>query len=170
MQTASGRKFWPIDPRPEDVFIDDIAASLSKQCRFAGHCLRFYSVAQHCCIVHDLAISRDAKRLALAALLHDAAEAYAVDVPRPLKPFLAGYADIERALERCIETAFGLTPGVLRSDAIKYFDNVALATERRDVMGPSPHEWTTLPPPIDERITCWEPDMARDEFMRRWFR
>ena len=43
MQTISGRQFWPIDPRPEDVFIEDIAHALSMMCRFNGHCDRFYS-------------------------------------------------------------------------------------------------------------------------------
>jgi hypothetical protein len=47
IQTATGRPFWPIDPRPEDIDIEDIAHALSMLCRFGGHCLRFYSVAEH---------------------------------------------------------------------------------------------------------------------------
>lgn len=34
--TASGRPFWSMDPRPEDVRIEDIAAHLSRICRFGG--------------------------------------------------------------------------------------------------------------------------------------
>ena len=34
MQTATGRQFWPMDPRPHEVFIEDIAHALSMICRF----------------------------------------------------------------------------------------------------------------------------------------
>jgi hypothetical protein len=51
IQTASGIKFYPLAPHPEDVTIEDIAHALSKMCRFNGHnghTSAFYSVAQHC--------------------------------------------------------------------------------------------------------------------------
>ena len=47
IQTYTGRQFWPMDPRSHEVFIEDIAHSLSMMCRYAGHCERFYSVAEH---------------------------------------------------------------------------------------------------------------------------
>src|ERR1700693_75116 len=47
IQTFTGRQFWPLDPRPEEVCIEDIAHGLSNECRFAGQCRSFYSVAQH---------------------------------------------------------------------------------------------------------------------------
>ncbi len=37
MQTFAGRKFWPLDPRADEVFIVDIAHALAQQCRYAGH-------------------------------------------------------------------------------------------------------------------------------------
>lgn len=55
MQTASGRMFWPVDPRPEDVEINDIAHALSLTCRYCGHVREFYSVAQHSVLVSDAA-------------------------------------------------------------------------------------------------------------------
>lgn len=42
LQTYSGRKFYPLDPRPEDVVIEDIAHALANTCRYAGHSLTFY--------------------------------------------------------------------------------------------------------------------------------
>lgn len=51
MQTYTGRQFWPLDPLPEDVFIEDIAHALSMQCRYAGHVTRFYSVAEHSVLI-----------------------------------------------------------------------------------------------------------------------
>src|SRR6266700_4788978 len=98
IQTAMGRKFWPMDPRSGEVFIDDIAHALSMLCRFGGHCIRFYSVAEH-----SVLLSRVAEpRFKLWALLHDASEAYLADVPRPVKPALVGYKDAEERVQRAI--------------------------------------------------------------------
>lgn len=50
--TYTGRKFYPLDPRPEDVCIEDIAHALALVNRFGGHTRVPYSVAQHsvlCC-------------------------------------------------------------------------------------------------------------------------
>ena len=47
MLTYTGRRFYPIDPRPEDVCTEDIAHALSRICRFAGNTYCFYSVAEH---------------------------------------------------------------------------------------------------------------------------
>lgn len=47
MQVYSGKQFWPLDPRPEEIEIEDIAHSLANMCRFAGHSEKFYSVADH---------------------------------------------------------------------------------------------------------------------------
>lgn len=48
MFTYTGAKVYPLDLRPEDIDVETIAYSLSKQCRYAGHVTRFYSVAEHC--------------------------------------------------------------------------------------------------------------------------
>src|SRR5262245_27549306 len=95
MQTISGRKFWPLDPRPEEVCIEDIGHALSLVCRFGGHCHTFYSVAEHSVrvslLAEDMAKSsahwtdENIRMIALSGLLHDAAEAYIGDMVRPLK-------------------------------------------------------------------------------------
>ena len=46
-----GGAFWPLDPIPEEVHLEDIAHALSMQCRWGGHVRQFYSVAQHCLLV-----------------------------------------------------------------------------------------------------------------------
>jgi hypothetical protein len=104
MQTASGRMFWPLDPRPEEVHIEDIAGALSKLCRYNGHCEWHYSVAQHSVYV-SYQVPREHE---FAALMHDATEAYCADVPRPLKKHLAGYADIERNIWLAIAQRYNL--------------------------------------------------------------
>ena len=81
IQTYNGKLFSLIDPQPEDVHIADIIESLSKQCRFVGHCKYFYSVAQHSVIVSNIVNEEER----LAALMHDAVEAYIGDISKPLK-------------------------------------------------------------------------------------
>lgn len=168
MQTYSGRSFWPLDPHPSEVCIEDIAHALSNMCRFAGHVRHFYSVAEHCVRVSWLAPSHD-RMIALAGLLHDATEAYVVDVPRPLKRFLPGYNEIEARVARCIEVAFDLETGILDHPSVKRWDEVLLATEARDLMGgQSAGAWHLRAGPLDEVIEPWSPQGARMAFLNRF--
>lgn len=166
MQTHSGVQFFPLHPRAEDIRIEDIAHALAHQCRFGGHCNHFYSVAQHSVLVSRACDPLDA----FWGLLHDATEAYLVDVPKPIKRSIemAGYRAIEERLERAIAERFGLPwpmpPSVKRADV------VLLATERRDIMGPSPAPWKfdERVDPLDARILPWTPDYAKACFLRRF--
>ena len=84
--TRSGRIFYPLDPRPQDVDLGDIAHALANKCRFTGHTEPFYSVAQHSLLVcHILGALRADPLTRLWGLLHDAAEAYLPDVAAPIK-------------------------------------------------------------------------------------
>lgn len=109
--------------------------------------------------------------LSRAALLHDAAEAFWTDMPAPLKrlPELAGYRSLIKRAEFAITHCFGVA--MYRTHAaIKHADLVLLATEKRDVMGPSPHsgEWLPLPEPLVETIEPWTPEQARKQFLDAW--
>jgi hypothetical protein len=104
IQTYTGRAFGILNPHPDDIVIEDIAHSLSQQCRYAGHCVQFASVAEHCRLMWELA-SKPNKR---PALLHDATEAYLVDVPRPIKELLPDYKKIEHVLAAVIAAKFGV--------------------------------------------------------------
>lgn len=42
LQVYTGGNFYPFDPRPEEIHIEDIAHSLALQSRFGGHCRVFY--------------------------------------------------------------------------------------------------------------------------------
>jgi uncharacterized protein len=102
--TYTGKALDLENLQPADICIEDIAAALSRQCRFAGHTTWHYSVAQHSLIVADLLPRADA----LQGLMHDATEAYLVDLPTPVKKLLPGYAVLEADLWRTIAYVFGL--------------------------------------------------------------
>jgi len=98
MQTYTGKQFFPLDPRIEDIDIVDIAAGLSAMCRYNGQCTRFYSVAEHA----TLLFRRAPDHFKRAALLHDASEAYITDSITPVKRELTNYYQIENRLMRAI--------------------------------------------------------------------
>lgn len=167
--TASDVQFELFSPAPVMVRIVDIAHALANLCRFNGHTQDFYSVAQHSVIV-----SRNVPdHLALAALLHDASEAYLGDMVRPLKRSMPAYREAEANVERVIEEAFGLALTDEDRAIIKFADERALMTERRDLLRPSSHRWNLIDrnakPFIDE-IEPQGPREARAAFLDRFAR
>lgn len=163
LQTFTGISFWPLDPRPDEVDILDIAHSLSMQCRYGGHSRFFYSVAEHCVLLSH-AVPAD---LAFSALMHDAAEAYLVDVPRPIKRFLGDYKTIESNLESVILPAFGLpypTPALVME-----YDSRILIDEREQLMAAPPRPWGDIASgPLGVRILGYPPMRAETIFLRRF--
>jgi len=163
MQTHTGRQFWPLAPNPEDVCLDDIAHALGLVCRFAGHCKRFYSVAEHSLYVAEQVLTMGVAwaggdyrpgvaDLIRQALLHDAAEAYLGDIIRPLKPTWQEYRVIEKNLLECIHEALWVPANAEDQQAIKHADNILLATEARDLMLAPPAPWSALPSPRTQEI------------------
>lgn len=167
MQTATGRVCWPIDPRPEDIYIEDIAHALAHQCRYGGHCQRFYSVAEHSILVSRLV----PKEHALAGLLHDASEAYCVDVPAPLKRQLVGYKEIEKLNWNAICDRFGLLHRM--PTCVHHADVAMLFAEQKALMLPSPRpDWgmgRLTPMSADPAsIVGYSPVQARRLFLERF--
>lgn len=155
IHTYTGRRFFVDDIRPEDIHVADIAHALAFQCRFNGHTPHYYSVAQHSCLVaHHVAKSEQ-----LWALLHDAGEAYVPDVPRPFKPSLQGFKDLEERILRPVVKRFGLTWPV--PDSVHYVDTHIVAAEANRLWNPRP-SWTQHFHPIDlpRMFECWGPQEA----------
>jgi hypothetical protein len=135
IQTYSGRKFFPMDPRVEDVCIVDIAHALSQKCRFTGHCSEFWSVANH-----SIAVAGECSgKNALVALMHDAAEAYMPDVASPIKSLLPDIIEMESRLWKCIAERFDLPLEI--PIEVKTIDLLVLESERRRFMSPCKHDW-----------------------------
>ncbi len=182
IQTATGRQAWPLDPRPEDVDIADIAHALSQICRFTGHCHEFYSVAQHAVLV-SLNVPPEH---AAWALLHDAAEAYIGDISRPLKRHLwAGpergcqlpsepVKETEERLLMVIGRRFGLSVSAWKAAKpfIDHADMLLLATEARDLMAPLHpawhHQWLNGYPVLPDPIQPVAPLLAKFMFLERF--
>lgn len=162
IQTHSGVMFWPLDPRADEVVIEDIAHALSMQCRFGGHSNRFYSVAEHSLLVSSLL----PPALRLWGLLHDAAEAYVIDLPRPLKRCLPGYCEIEDRVLAAVAERFGLA--LPMPAAVKAADEAMLMAEAGQVLAVEPKGWVEFDQgwrPADRCIHFWTPPYAEREFL-----
>jgi len=143
--TYSGVKFWPLDPRPEDISVIDIAHALSQTCRFTGHTTVPYSVAEHAvrvcellsnwCVGDKSIAGRAFVEVVLQGLHHDDSEAYICDLSRPLKhgtELGRLYRELEAPLQKSIYLAFGLPAE--DHPAVRWADDVLLRNEQEDLM------------------------------------
>jgi len=163
MQTYTGRQYWPLDPRAEDVDIIDIAHALSMLCRYTGHCKDFYSVAEHCVYVSRCVPEEHA----LQGLMHDAQEAYCNDIARPLKRFILNYEEIEGRNWRVIAEKFGLPFDLHPS--VKYADISVLLAEAAVLLGPAPAPWSFGDiKAADIEIRASPPAVAESMFLARF--
>jgi uncharacterized protein len=162
IQLVSGKPFWPLDPRPEEIEISDIAWALSNLCRYGGHCRRFYSVGEHSVLVSRLVPSE----YALWGLLHDATEAYLVDLPKPIKDYMPTYRTAEYQLANCIAIRFDLSWPM--PEPVKYADQQIRFAERAALLTPSELEWNVSGEPPDVTVNAWPPVVANSAFHQRF--
>lgn len=163
IQTFTGRQYWPLDPRTEEVFIRDIAHALSYNNRFTGHTRFPYSVAQHSFLGSMLF---EDIRHARQFLLHDATEAYIADIARPVKRHLPNYIEIEDQNWRVISARFGVRYEMYPE--VKQMDNDMLIAERHQIMTPTDFEWSVEGTAAPVHIHRWTPEEAELMFLQRY--
>jgi len=166
IQTNSGGKFWPLDPCPLDFNINDIAHALSNTCRYNGHCVEFYSVAEHSYLIAEKMMEDGCEGYEIMwGLLHDAAESYISDVPKPIKAELGNYKDIEINIEKAMAVRYNL-PWPM-PHIVKVYDNKILLTEQNELM----RGWNHLKEnALDVPIQCHEPSMAKRLFLETFWK
>lgn len=162
IETWSGISFYPLDPRPEEILIEDIARGLSLQCRYVGQIKFHYSIAQHCVLLHDAIEDQHKKQI----LLHDGSEAYICDIPSPIKPYLTNYKSIENNLQTMIYVKYGIDP--IEHPRVKEFDKRILLDEKQVLKTNSNTNWNFFGGPLGITIEQWSPEKAYDEFLNRF--
>lgn len=165
----SGVMFDYSSPHDCAVDIHDIAEGLSKICRFAGQCCHFYSVAQHA--VNASYIVEEG--FEYDALLHDTAEAFTNDIPRPMKMRIPGFKELEASIEGAMSLRFGFSYPL--PPAVRLVDDQMLKLEKEALLLNETQEWQILDYVGDvshllDRVdlTCWSADIARDRFLQRY--
>lgn len=172
IETTTGLYFDFADPRAEDVCIEDIAAALSKLCRFNGHVSRFYSVAEHAVLVHDLvAGAGGSDEECFAALHHDSGEAYYNDITTPLKKFLgAEWRAIRESVDEVVAGALGIEPSMFHHPAIKVADTVAMRAEAVELKKSKGQGWGAFAKgvqwPANLAVYGLTPNQAHKQFLR----
>lgn len=169
IQTGMGT-FDYINIEENEVPIAEIAHALGKLCRYVGHSIRFYSVAEHCVLVSQVLEDLGADpKTQLRGLLHDASEAYMGDIASPLKKFLPDYVALEDRVEEHIFTKYG----VLDADEqlINMVDKNIVKDERMVLFF---HENIPFVPACDEQeplgvaVSCWEWGEAAQQYRDRY--
>jgi hypothetical protein len=167
IHTYTGRKFTPLAPNADDISLEDIAHALSMKCRYSGHCTAFYSVAEHSVLV----ASKAPPHLALRALMHDAHEAYLVDLAAPLKGAeeFTGVCDVEKRLDKAIAKRFGL-PYPIKNQEIDRLDKRILLDEGQTLMLRGTEGWNVTGPALGVNIQALPPHTAKMRFKRAFAR
>ena len=186
---ASGTQGYPFRPDPNEIHIEDIAQSLSKQCRYNGHIHPrykndIYSVAQHCVLAVDLfqtqpcavnlfesaapTISVTRLRLiSLGILLHDAGEHVFGDMLSPVKSRYPQFKQDEKAYSAVVFEKYGV-PSIDADPAlykvIHWADWQMVLMEMRELTAITPELWKQWVG--DERPTQSLCDV--DPFFRLW--
>lgn len=175
IETHSGRFYDYLEPRPDQVCIEDIAHALSLTTRFGGHASRFYSVAEHSCLVRQLVIEAGCPELGLAALLHDGHEAYTGDIPTPLKDTLDGaFLDIVNDCDFVIAQVVRPYNPLrftmeMHDSAVREADALALRYEAavlKESRGTGAHWGYDWPAFRENFVRCHDPQAAKWRFLR----
>jgi hypothetical protein len=145
-----------LDPSEDEIFIEDIANSLAKQCRYNGNIQEHYSVAEHSVILSHMVEEHQ-----LEALMHDAAEAYISDIARPVQEAL-GYDACEKykAIEAGLLHAIGKKYGLRTPIPIS-----VLAMDDRLMR----EEMTEMDSEEFDTIEFWSADLAEYRFLERFW-
>ena len=163
MALYSGKPFYPLDPSPDEVDIQDIAHSLSMTTRYGGHAKSFYTVAQHSVILSNIV----SKENAFVALMHDATEAYIGDLIRPIKYMLPKFIELEENIWRAVALRYNLP--IVIPDEVKFHDTKICFTERNCLMNHTGEtDWGHEVEPHDFIIEPWSQEKSYKMFIKRF--
>ncbi len=130
MLTGNGNLINLLEPKEEQIHLEDISLSLSKICRYSGGTIHFYSVAQHSLNCYKMAKRQYDEKTGFYLLLHDAAEAYLSDIPTPVKKLIPDIDRIEKVISMTIYKKFHLQyPNEIYLNRITEIDSNILAGE-----------------------------------------
>jgi uncharacterized protein len=162
-ETYTGKRLHLFNPDPSEIDLESIAHGLGGMPRFSAQANPWYSVCQHSVLGSELCAPENS----LAFLFHDAAEAFVLDLPSPLKHSdeLKGYVGVENGLQSVIFDKFVI--GAYDIADIKLTDTRMYITERNALMKPL-DDWDTSVEPYNIKITPWSPKYSEAMFIKKY--
>jgi len=185
IQSFTGKQVFPLNLKPEQIDVRDIAHALSLKCRFTGHVKHFYSVGQHT-ILGSRLVPDEFK---LPFLLHEVSEVYLPDIAKPIKDLVYTKETHSRYKVECDESidwevlesmhadvifeALGLS--ILRplidSPQVKQMDLAMLTAEKEQLFAtPAPAPWGLPEPAAKITILEWGPRIVEAIWLRLFSR
>jgi hypothetical protein len=181
--TFLGGRIWPLDVRPEDIHIENIAHVLSRLHRFGATC--DLTVAQHSVLIsRQLEAEGHGVTEQMWGLLHDACEGImGIDVPGPLKERLGiiedglrysdkaliplPYSLFENRANKTVAERFKL-PWPMPA-CVKVADKLMLSTEANQFFpGLAPDDEWKSSRPYQMVIEVWDHADAKVNFLDRF--
>ena len=127
------------------------------------------STAQHCCLLSNYVEKRmkGTPLDCLQILMHDSAEAYLVDIPRPVKQHMPEYRKWDKTITMVIRSWLGIgdVPIPEWQDEL---DSRIIMDERAQLMSDSGLEWKHNLEPLGISIDPWVPFVAEQQFLMRY--
>lgn len=166
-KTWTGRLVDPFNLTVDDIFIEDIATSLSQINRYNGHTNFPYSVAQHSAILSYVV----GEELAPAALMHDSAEAYLQDIVEThkgqtyfrIKGEFVPYRNVEHVAEAVIFDRFNIP-----LDHLAYIDPYDKAIVANEMEALKPADAGRTQKIAGVHIIPWTAAQAKTAFLERF--
>lgn len=174
VQTGEGKQLRIPEWNHDAISLGETATVLSRICRFGGRTRVFYSVAEHSLrVAQCVADLGGTLHEQFYALNHEGDEALlGFDPPSPMLKLLPDLRDLKRKAHESYMRRYGLP--VEMPAIVKRADLILLATEKRDLMLPTPEgvEWTCAEEPLAEHITTFfdPPHGPRWRFICEWER
>ncbi len=197
LQIADGTYYDLVNFDPADVPVEMVAHQLALKCRWNGNTNDlseecepvFFSVAQHACNVHDMALNEKERFVpgydwkqepcpSAYALHHDSSEGPLFDIARPLKQLeeFAPLVALENMIQSKLQRAYGINPSPIQLECVRRIDMAMLFLERDALMGkpvtPYAHEFDHPGGSIYDLIPDfepWSPARAKREFLNRHY-
>lgn len=129
-----------LEPDANEMRIESLAHGLAKKDRATGFYNRVFSIAEHSILASRIAneickakgmSEVDTNTATLETLMHDGAEAYLIDMPRPIKhhPLMQEFRDMEHNMQYVVNGRFLGYFHHKFKDIVKQADNEALMFE-----------------------------------------
>ena len=177
--THTGNGFFVINPKAEEVRIEDVAYGLAYKYRYGGQ-VEPITIAEHSILVSlIIEILWPKSKKMMAGLFHDACVAYTYDIQAPVRKFvkvqmpngeLMDWRDLERKINQVVGRALGLDRYYWTAEEVQAADILALALEKAQCPSIKDRNWGLPPIPSEVehlKVRCDTPDVAFKMFLDR---